>query len=42
MKGSVAKALIAYRFALAGNEHETGKRMKAGRRRDNGKEPFQE
>ena len=41
MKGSVAKPLVTYRFDSAGNEHETGERTKAGRRRDNGKEPFQ-
>jgi hypothetical protein len=40
MKGSVAKPLIAYRFDLAGDEHETGKRTKAGRRCGNGKELF--
>lgn len=40
MKGSVAKPLIACRFDLAGNEHETGERTKAGQRHDNGKSRF--
>jgi len=36
----IAKALIAYRFDLADNEHETGERTKAGQRCDDGKELF--
>jgi len=36
----IAKALIAYRFDLADNEHETGEQTKAGQRCDNGKELF--